>query len=267
MTQENPKRDSFVFYTTWYEAISSLPEDLRGKALFAIIEYALTGVEPEGVDPVAKAMLGLVKQQIDTNRHRYENALKGGNRKQTKQQPRFDQDSTKAEQTQTEEEQSRTKGQPKSNQKPTKHKPKVNQTSTEEQPIDNQPPTQGQPIYDICNMIYDNKEIDTCVSTKKASEEVEEDRLFPLDELASPQRLEHWSKLFGKDSATILGLCAEIHNNWIAVGQKHQSFVKAFYHMQTILESKIDYANKKSKTDKRRRVEVPTDAEGYYSSF
>jgi hypothetical protein len=116
-------------------------------------------------------------------------------------------------------------------------------------------------------MIYDNKEIDTCVSTKKASEEVEEDRLFPLDELASPQRLEHWSKLFGKDSATILGLCAEIHNNWIAVGQKHQSFVKAFYHMQTILESKIDYANKKSKTDKRRRVEVPTDTEGYYSSF
>ena len=267
MTQDTQKRDSFVFYGSWYDAVSNLPEDLRGATLIAIIEYALTGIESADMNPVAKAMLGLVKQQIDTNRHRYENSLKGGNRKATKKQPTDNQESTKVENIETKVEEVETKVKPNTNQSSTKRKPKVNQTSTEEQPTDNQPPTKGQPIYDICNMIYDNKEIDTCVSTKKASEEVEEDRLFPLDELASPQRVDHWAKLFNKDTATILSLCTEIHSNWVAIGQKHQSFVKAFYHMQTILESKIDYANKKSKTDKRRRVEVPTDSQGYFSGF
>ena len=126
MTQDTNKRDSFVFYATWHEAISSLPEDLRGKALFAIIEYALTGIESADIDPVAKAMLELVKPQINANRQRYENALKGGNRKNKS----ANQEATKVENIETKVEEVETKVQPNTNQSATKRKPKVNQTST-----------------------------------------------------------------------------------------------------------------------------------------
>ena len=126
MTQDTQKRDSFVFYATWHEAISSLPEDLRGKALFAIIEYALTGIESADIDPVAKAMLELVKPQINANRQRYENALKGGNRRNKS----ANQEATKVENIET-------KVQPNANQRLTKLLPKNNRPITNHQPKGN----------------------------------------------------------------------------------------------------------------------------------
>lgn len=71
------KRESFVFYSSWLEAIKNLPRDVQGDVLTAIIEYGLTGETTEQLKPITKAMLAMVKPQIDTNNLSYENGKKG----------------------------------------------------------------------------------------------------------------------------------------------------------------------------------------------
>ena len=60
-------RSSFVFYGSWWEAIKNLPRDVQGDVLTAIIEYGLTGETTEQLKPIAKAMLVMVKPQIDAD--------------------------------------------------------------------------------------------------------------------------------------------------------------------------------------------------------
>lgn len=72
------ERDSFVFYKSFYEAISDLPKDIRLEVLTAIIEYALYGRQPETLKPFARGMFTLIKPNIDTNNSRYDNGKRGG---------------------------------------------------------------------------------------------------------------------------------------------------------------------------------------------
>lgn len=70
------KRDSFVFYTSFSDAISEL-EPMQQLAVYqAIVQYASTGVMPE-LSAVPKAIMTLIKPQIDANTIRYENGRKG----------------------------------------------------------------------------------------------------------------------------------------------------------------------------------------------
>lgn len=70
------KRDSFVFYTSFSDAISEL-EPMQQLAVYnAIVQYASTGVMPE-LSGVPKAIMTLIKPQIDANSRRYENGHKG----------------------------------------------------------------------------------------------------------------------------------------------------------------------------------------------
>lgn len=71
------ERKSFVFYASWLEAIENLPTDMQGDALLAIAKYGLRGEEVAGIRPIAKAMLTMVKTQIDANNARYEAGCKG----------------------------------------------------------------------------------------------------------------------------------------------------------------------------------------------
>lgn len=86
-------RNSFVFYGSWWEAIKNLPRDVQGDVLTAIIEYGLYGETTGQLKPIAKAMLAMVKSQIDINNQRFENGKKGGrpkpedNQTKTKQKP------------------------------------------------------------------------------------------------------------------------------------------------------------------------------------
>ena len=57
-------RNSFVFYSSWWEAIKNLPRDVQGDVLTAIIEYGLYGETTEQLKPIAKAMLAMAKSQI-----------------------------------------------------------------------------------------------------------------------------------------------------------------------------------------------------------
>ena len=108
-------KDSMVFYASWLDAIKNLPREMQGEVLTAIIEYGLTGETTASLKPITKAMLALVKTQIDINNKRYENSLKGGRKRKDGED---------------EENQTQTEVEPKSNQSLTKPKPKPNQTQT-----------------------------------------------------------------------------------------------------------------------------------------
>ena len=107
------KRDSFVFYESFYTAIKELPEDQQLEVYRAICEYALNGELPED-GGIAKAMLCLIKPQIDANNKRWENGKKGGRKAETE-----------------------TESEPKKNQTETKAEPNANQTETESEPNEN----------------------------------------------------------------------------------------------------------------------------------
>lgn len=90
------KRDSTIFYRSFYDAIKDLPAEEFKAAMTAIMEYALDGTEnPEGV--IAATVLKLVKPQIDANNRRYENGKKGG-RPKTEEEPSNNQKKPRANQ-------------------------------------------------------------------------------------------------------------------------------------------------------------------------
>lgn len=94
------ERDSFVFYGSFYEALSSLDDATRLACYDAVSKYALSGEEPQ-LEGVAKAIFALIKPQIDANNQRYINGCKGGkpkaNQNVTKGKPKRNQKETKVE--------------------------------------------------------------------------------------------------------------------------------------------------------------------------
>ena len=71
------KRDSMVFYRSFYEAIVNLPDVELAQAFRAIAEYGLNGIETE-CSGTARVALMMAKPQIDKNNMRYANGCKGG---------------------------------------------------------------------------------------------------------------------------------------------------------------------------------------------
>lgn len=71
-------RDSFVFYRSFFDAITALPDGQRESLFLSICDYALNGNEPSGLDGVQTAMFALIKPVIDSNNKRYEDGKKGG---------------------------------------------------------------------------------------------------------------------------------------------------------------------------------------------
>lgn len=88
------KRESFIFYESFYSAISTLPEDEQLLLFKAVIERALFGTET-ALKGCAKGMYDLIIPQIVANERRYINGCKGG-RPQTKTKPKHNQNETKA---------------------------------------------------------------------------------------------------------------------------------------------------------------------------
>ena len=65
-------RDSFIFYRSFYEAISELPKENQADSYNAIMRYALDQEEIE-LTGISKAIFSLVKPQSDANYKKYEN--------------------------------------------------------------------------------------------------------------------------------------------------------------------------------------------------
>lgn len=78
----NPQRNSFVFYRSFYESIHELPERMRGPLLVAIAEYGLNQVAPDfgtGQDAIImRAIWSGIYPQLDANFRKFLNGLKGG---------------------------------------------------------------------------------------------------------------------------------------------------------------------------------------------
>jgi len=90
------KRDSFVFYRSFYEAVKELPKEERLEVMDAMIEYAINGKKPE-LKGVSSAIFTLMKPQIDSNNKRFKNGKNGGRPKTYKEKPKRNQKRTETE--------------------------------------------------------------------------------------------------------------------------------------------------------------------------
>lgn len=81
MSENTMKRESFVFYASFYESLVDLPEDVQLQIYKAVCKYALEGELPE-LTGTAKAIFTLIRPQLDASCKRYdasvENGKKGG---------------------------------------------------------------------------------------------------------------------------------------------------------------------------------------------
>lgn len=75
--------DSFVFYKSFAEALHKLPADEYKEAMEAILAYAFDGIETEFEHTTSDIIFTLVKPQIDANRKRRVDGMKGGRPKKT----------------------------------------------------------------------------------------------------------------------------------------------------------------------------------------
>ena len=73
-------RDRFIFYASFAKAIKRRPEPEQLKALWAIIDYGLDGIEPEddGSDAAYMSIFEMAQPQIDANIKRKADGAKGG---------------------------------------------------------------------------------------------------------------------------------------------------------------------------------------------
>ena len=72
------RRESMIFYAKWRDAISELPIAVRNELQNTILEYGLDGTMPSDIGQTTKAIMTLIKPQIDANNQKYENGCKGG---------------------------------------------------------------------------------------------------------------------------------------------------------------------------------------------
>lgn len=201
-------KDSMVFYASWLDAIKNLPREMQGDVLTAIIEYGLYGETTAPLKPITKAMLALVKTQIDINNKRYENSLKGGRKRKEDNGG------------ESEENQTQTNPEPKSNQTETKPKPNANQTQTNPEP------------NNVNDNDYDNdKEIvSTDVETVKKGTDVPK-------ETHTPTPFENFQKWMKENTPSVLKLKNGITEEQYKKIRKEYSFDQ----LVSVLQSMENY--------------------------
>ena len=77
------KRKQFTFYRSFYEALRDMPRELRLGALEAIIEFALDGKEPEGLEPMQRMIFTLIRPTLDSAKRMAEGGQKNKGKKRS----------------------------------------------------------------------------------------------------------------------------------------------------------------------------------------
>ena len=90
------KRESFVFYLSFHEALKPLEPEQYKNVVTAINEYALYGTEPE-LTGIENSFFLLIRPQLEANNRRYENGKKGGRPPEEKPEPDKDEEETEKE--------------------------------------------------------------------------------------------------------------------------------------------------------------------------
>jgi len=60
-------RDSMIFYSSFYKALSRLPDEERLQGYDAITSYALTGTMPEGISDIVAGYMDIIIPLIDAS--------------------------------------------------------------------------------------------------------------------------------------------------------------------------------------------------------
>lgn len=160
--ENTEKRNSFIFYRSFYEAINELSDEQQGRVYSAIFRFALNGEEPE-LTGVEKAIFTLVKPQLEANNTRFENGARGGRPRkntETETEPNHAETVEKQEETETERK-------PKQNRTETEQKPKQNQNKTETKPNGNQTETEPKPNVNVNVNVNDNVNVNGGVENRK----------------------------------------------------------------------------------------------------
>lgn len=66
------KRESFIIRRSYYEPMKKLGKDERGQLLDAICEYALNGIEPDNLSPIASMAFNFIGPGIERDYLTYE---------------------------------------------------------------------------------------------------------------------------------------------------------------------------------------------------
>ena len=72
------KKESFVFYASFADALAELDDEQRLQLYDAIVWYALEGRQPEQLTGVGKIIWHLIEPQIRANYERWKKGFKGG---------------------------------------------------------------------------------------------------------------------------------------------------------------------------------------------
>ena len=74
------KRDSMVFFASYYEAAKNLDDATFKTFISTVMEYGIYGTEPKNLDPISNMAFLLMRPSIDNAKARYENAVENGKR-------------------------------------------------------------------------------------------------------------------------------------------------------------------------------------------
>lgn len=154
------KRESFVFYDSWMEAIEELPSvELRNEAMSAVVMYGLgkqSEEDWEQLNPFVRALLKIIKPMVDKNHKLWENAKKGGRKKVTDSSDEVLEEENQPNQNQNEE--------PK-NQNETKTKPDENQNNDLVGKSENQAHKNN--VYANVNVNVNENSLSPCAHTRE----------------------------------------------------------------------------------------------------
>ena len=250
---------SFTYLDVWEDAISHLSPEQQAEARLAIITYGIKGEVLDNISPTSKAIVMLVAPVID--------AEKESNKPSKRGNPNFKKGQKNPYQQNTEKDNSEIINDN------SKDNSEIIQDNSEII-IPNYPtnypdnylsatPPYNPPYKEILSSDDDN--------TKKGSTSASSGYVV---------RLEDIDEFFATKSITVDNLCRElkvdrdslhttsvaIYHEWDATDdlthRDKQDFTK-----HLISHLRVKHKNNNGKTDKRRRVEVPTDSQGYFSGF
>ena len=162
VAEDMGKRESMIFYASWWESIKELPVSVRNEVLNTIVEYGIEGVMTCEQGQMSKAIMALIKPQIDANNLRYENGCKGGEYGALGGRPR---------------------------------KPQENPKETPKKPQENPKETPSEPL-----MIYDNDNDNENVNDNESESERKKRALARAHEEEIFYQFLEWCKVYAVDS-------------------------------------------------------------------
>lgn len=84
------KRDSMIFYRSFYESLEGLTAITKAEVYDSIFKFGLDFIDPEFTDPIAKSLFKLIKPQLEANIRKFNNG-KRPKQKQNESKPEANQ--------------------------------------------------------------------------------------------------------------------------------------------------------------------------------